>query len=68
MNGQILIGLIIYLLFLVFIAVYTFRLNKTIGDFLLAGRKLGTWVVTLSERASGESAWLLLGLPGVGSV
>ncbi len=63
--NQILIGLLLYLLLLIFIALYTFRLNKTIGDFLLAGRRLGTWVVTLSERASGESAWLLLGLPGV---
>lgn len=63
--NQILFGLILYLLFLVCVALYTFRLNKTIGDFLLAGRKLGIWVVTLSERASGESAWLLLGLPGV---
>ena len=33
-------------------------------DFLLAGRKLGPWVTAFSERASGESAWLLLGLPG----
>jgi sodium/proline symporter len=63
--NSILFGLILYLLFLVFIAFWTFRLNKTMGDFLLAGRKLGTWVVTFSERASGESAWLLLGLPGV---
>ncbi|MFH1700161.1 MAG: sodium/proline symporter [Candidatus Zixiibacteriota bacterium] len=58
-------GLILYLLFLVFIAFYSFRFTKTMGDFLLAGRKLGVWVVTFSERASGESAWLLLGLPGV---
>jgi sodium/proline symporter len=63
--NSILIGLILYLLFLVFVAFYTFRFNRTLGDFLLAGRKLGTWVVTFSERASGESAWLLLGLPGV---
>ncbi|MEE9441633.1 MAG: sodium/proline symporter [candidate division Zixibacteria bacterium] len=59
------IGLVLYLLFLIFIAFYSFRFNKTMGDFLLAGRKLGVWVVTFSERASGESAWLLLGLPGV---
>ncbi len=63
--SSILAGLIIYLLILIVIAFWTFRLNKTLGDFLLAGRKLGTWVVTFSERASGESAWLLLGLPGV---
>jgi sodium/proline symporter len=63
--SSILFGLIIYLLLLIGIAFWTFRFNKTLGDFLLAGRKLGTWVVTFSERASGESAWLLLGLPGV---
>jgi len=63
--NSILIGLILYLLLLIVIAFWTFRLNKTLGDFLLAGRKLGGWVVTFSERASGESAWLLLGLPGV---
>ena len=32
--------------------------------FLLGDRKLGAWVISLSERASGESAWLLVGLPG----
>jgi len=63
--NSILIGLILYLVLLIVIAFYSFRFNKTLGDFLLAGRKLGTWVVTFSERASGESAWLLLGLPGV---
>ncbi|MCP4569505.1 MAG: sodium/proline symporter [FCB group bacterium] len=63
--NPILIGLILYLAFLVIVAFWTFRFNKTLGDFLLAGRRLGTWVVAFSERASGESAWLLLGLPGV---
>ena len=31
---------------------------------MLAGRRLGPWVTAFSERASGESAWLLLALPG----
>jgi len=39
-------------------------MNKTQEDYLLAGRKLGPWVTAFSERASGESAWLLLALPG----
>ena len=30
----------------------------------MAGRSLGPWVTAFSERASGESAWLLLALPG----
>jgi sodium/proline symporter len=35
---------------------------------ILAGRKLGPWVVAFSERSSGESAWLLIGLPGIALV
>jgi sodium/proline symporter len=42
----------------------TYRINRTHKDFFLAGRKLNPWVVAFSERASGESSWLLLGLPG----
>ena len=40
------------------------KFNKSQEDYLLAGRKLGPWVTAFSERASGESAWLLLALPG----
>ncbi len=63
--SAILIGFIIYLAIVLLVGFLTFRFNKTIEDYILAGRKLGVWVVTFSERASGESAWLLLGLPGV---
>ena len=55
---------ILYLFFLLLVGVSTFKLNKTQEDYLLAGRKLGPWVTAFSERASGESAWLLLALPG----
>jgi len=37
---------------------------KKLDDFLLAGRSLGPLSAAISERASGESAWFLLGLPG----
>jgi sodium/proline symporter len=37
---------------------------KTGSDFSIAGRKLPGWVASLSERATGESSWALLGLPG----
>ena len=63
--SAILIGFIIYLLILLAVGFFTFRFNKTLSDYILGGRKLGVWVITFSERASGESAWLLLGLPGV---
>lgn len=62
--NPILIGFVIYLLVIFSVGLITYRLNKTQADFLIAGRKLGPWVVSLSERASGESAWLLIGLPG----
>lgn len=55
---------ILYLIFLIAVGIWTFRLNKTQEDYLLAGRKLGPWVTAFSERASGESAWLILALPG----
>ena len=60
-----LIGFIIYLIVVLAVGLLTFRLNKTLADFVLAGRKLGPWIVAFSERASGESAWLLIGLPGL---
>lgn len=63
--SAVLIGFIVYLIILLVVGFLTFRFNKTIADYVLAGRRLGVWVVTFSERASGESAWLLLGLPGV---
>ncbi len=55
---------IIYLAILIGVGITTFRFNKTQEDYLLAGRKLGPLVVAFSERASGESAWLILALPG----
>lgn len=59
-----LIGFIVYLSLVLMIGFITYRINKSHSDFFLAGRRLNPWVVAFSERASGESAWLLLGLPG----
>ena len=55
---------IIYLCFLLLVGFFTYGFSKTQEDYFLAGRKLGPWVTAFSERASGESAWLLLALPG----
>ncbi len=59
-----LIGFILYLVIILIVGFITYRKNKSHNDFFIAGRKLNPWVVAFSERASGESAWLLLGLPG----
>jgi sodium/proline symporter len=39
-----------------------------LADYYVGGKKLGYWVVAFSARASGESAWLYLGLTGLGAV
>lgn len=64
LSNPTLLGFIIYLFIVLIVGIISLRYTKSITDFVLAGRKLGTWVVTFSERASGESAWLVLGLPG----
>lgn len=55
---------ILYLVVLVVIVVYSSRRSKTNHDFVLGGRKISGISLALSERATGESAWLLLGLTG----
>ena len=58
-----LVGFVIYLVTILVVGFLTVRLTKTLDDYILAGRRLNVWVVAFSERASGESAWLLIGLP-----
>lgn len=61
---QILVVMIAYLSLLILWGLYQGRKVKTESDFAIAGRKLPGWVAALSERATGESSWALLGLPG----
>lgn len=61
---QILIVMIAYLSLLIAWGVYQGRKVKTDSDYAIAGRKLPGWAAALSERATGESSWALLGLPG----
>ena len=60
---SILVGMIGYLIVMLGIGLYTWRYMRSLDDFVLGGRRLGPWVSAISERASGESAWFLLGLP-----
>ncbi len=56
---------IIYLFIIMGVGFITSRMMKNLKDFALGGNRLGPVVIAFSERASGESAWLILGLPGV---
>lgn len=60
------LAFIVYLIVLIVIGLWSSRLNKTLDDFLIAGRKLGTWPVAISAEASDMSGWLVMGLPGRG--
>ncbi len=61
----VLIGFFIYLAIILGIGIWTYSLTKTQEDFIIAGRRLNPIVAAFSERASGESSWLLLGLPAM---
>ncbi len=62
------IGFILYLIMILALGLYTARITRSLKDFALGGNRLGPWVIAFSERASGESAWLILGLPGAALV
>lgn len=61
---QLLAVMATYLLILITWGIWQGRKVKTSGDYAIAGRRLPGWVAALSERATGESSWALLGLPG----
>ncbi len=61
---QILIVMFAYLGLLILWGLYQGRKVKTDEDYAIAGRNLPGWAAALSERATGESSWALLGLPG----
>ena len=61
---QLLVVMIAYMAFLILWGLYQGRKVKTNDDYAIAGRDLPGWAAALSERATGESSWALLGLPG----
>lgn len=61
---QLLVVMLAYMAVLITYGIYQGRKVKTEADYAIAGRKLPGWAAALSERATGESSWALLGLPG----
>jgi sodium/proline symporter len=57
-----------YFVALFLIGYFASRRVRNISDYYVGGKKLSYWVVAFSTRATGESAWLLLGLTGLGAV
>ncbi len=56
----------IYVAILLFIGYAASKRMHDIRDYFASGKRLGFFNVAFSARATGESAWLLLGLTGLG--
>jgi len=69
MTSPIIIGvLVVYLIVLLAIGWWGGRDSHDMEGYYAAGKKLPAWVIAFSSNATGESAWLLLGLTGMGYV
>ena len=62
------IMIIIYFSILMFLGYLASKRVKSMKDFVIGGKSLSYWVAAFSAQATGESAWLLLGLTGMGAM
>jgi len=58
--------LLAYGFVLIAIAHWSRRESRNVAGYYVAGKKLPAWVIAFSTNTTGESAWLLLGLTGMG--
>jgi sodium/proline symporter len=63
-----LVGVVLYLGVLLVIGAVASRRMKDMRDYFAGGKDLGFLGIAFSARATGESAWLLLGLTGMGAL
>lgn len=54
----------LYILLMVGIGLVAYFYTRNLSDYILGGRRLGSFVVAMSAGASDMSGWLLMGLPG----
>jgi sodium/proline symporter len=64
LNGIVMAELILYCLVMLWLGYWYSKKDINHSDFLIGGKKLPGWALAFSERATGESAWLLLGYTG----
>ena len=57
----------VYFTVLLLLGVLASRRVASLSDYYVGGKRLGYWVAAFSTRATGESAWLYLGLTGLGA-
>ena len=67
MTSTTIIGVLVgYLIILLGIGFWGSRESGDLKGYYVAGKRLPAWVIAFSSNATGESAWLLLGLTGMG--
>ena len=54
----------IYLVVLLVLGVIASRYMKNLEDYILAGRRIGPWVMAFTFSATGMSGWLAMGFAG----
>lgn len=59
-----LITFLFYIVAMIVIGLIAYRATSNFSDYILGGRRLGSFVTALSAGASDMSGWLLMGLPG----
>lgn len=63
-NPTVFIVIVLYLLMLIGLGIFAIRANVTGEDYLLGGRRMGPWIISMSEKASESSGFMTIGLPG----
>jgi len=64
-NIGIIVAFVLYFAGMLSIGIYFSKRSKNLSDYVLGGRGLGKWVISMSAQASDMSGWLLMGLPGL---
>ena len=59
-----LITFLFYIVAMIVIGLMAYRATANFSDYILGGRRFGSFVTALSAGASDMSGWLLMGLPG----
>ena len=62
------IMIIIYFSILMFLGYLASQRVKSMKDFVIGGKSLSYWVAAFAAQATGEAAWVLLGLTGMGAM
>lgn len=63
-SDPITITFFLYIFIMIAIGFIAYYSTNNLSDYILGGRKIGSWVTALSAGASDMSGWLLMGLPG----